>query len=1076
MRACGLSVAALAAVSLGPASFGVVEPQSEPRVEAGPGAGAVRADRGVHRFAFGLEQFDVRTDDALVKAEAARKLAASPAQAARLRAGEALKAAVQGLAIDYHEAFGSPLFVRSLTGLLTDPAPARGRAAPDALEVVRGFAMENAPLFRVGDAHFRDALVTRDAVSRNNGVRTIWLQQRIDGVEVVGSELRASVTADGRLVCISSTMLTPPREGFARERAALDRQSAIRRAAESIGVAIGRPLEGKSARADARNEQWFARTPELQMDVRTKFVYFPLDSETVRPAYEVWVGRAGSSDVYEVTIDAASGAVLARRNLTLYAGTQPATYNVFTGRSPAPMSPGPSTPTGAQGAPVERELITTISLDPFASPFGWLTDGATETVGNNVDAHADVNADNAPDLPRPSSPTREFDFPLDFGLEPAMNKDAAIVQLFYTTNWYHDRLHQLGFTEEWGNFQMDNLGRGGLGGDPVQAQAQDGAGFNNANFSSFADGVPGRMQMYLWSGPDPDRDGAFDTEIVVHELTHGTSTRLHGLLSGIQASGMGEGWSDFFALSLLSHPTDDPHALYGMGGYGTFLGGGTLTDNYYFGIRRFPYSTDFSKSPLTYADIDAVQFGFDSEIPRNPVYGPSNPLTSHNVGEIWCSALWQCRANLIGAMGHAGNEEMMQLVIDGMKLSPASPNFIIARDAILLADMVNNDGANRCLLWAGFAARGLGASAVGVPPNLTEGVVESFEVPAGVSFSFPDGAPDASAPGAIEFDVRITPPCAAPVDEGSEQLFISTSGGPFVASALTPTGDGFFRAAIGGLTCGKVIRYYVGATVNGVLFTNPPGAPATSYALTTFTDEADSFADAMETDSGWIVGGPDDNATTGQWIRVDPVGTAAQPEDDHTVDGTDCWVTGQGAVGGALGAADVDNGITTLTSPAFDCTGGEAYVSYWRWFSNDQGGDPNADSMPVELSNDDGVTWTLLELVNENANAWVFKRFRVADYYPMPSSQVRIRFVARDLGAGSLVEAGVDDLRVVIQTCVPGLPADLDGDGHVGASDLASLLGSWGPCPDEPGVCPADFDGDGQVGASDLATLLGSWG
>ncbi len=54
-------------------------------------------------------------------------------------------------------------------------------------------------------------------------------------------------------------------------------------------------------------------------------------------------------------------------------------------------------------------------------------------------------------------------------------------------------------------------------------------------------------------------------------------------------------------------------------------------------------------------------------------------------------------------------------------------------------------------------------------------------------------------------------------------------------------------------------------------------------------------------------------------------------------------------------------------------------------------------------------------------------------------------------------------------------PADLDRDGQVGASDLAILLGSWGPCLDECD-CPADLDGDGQVGASDLAILLGSWG
>lgn len=51
-------------------------------------------------------------------------------------------------------------------------------------------------------------------------------------------------------------------------------------------------------------------------------------------------------------------------------------------------------------------------------------------------------------------------------------------------------------------------------------------------------------------------------------------------------------------------------------------------------------------------------------------------------------------------------------------------------------------------------------------------------------------------------------------------------------------------------------------------------------------------------------------------------------------------------------------------------------------------------------------------------------------------------------------------------------PADLNGDGSVGASDLAILLGSWGPCAD----CSADLNADGAVGPFDLATLLATWG
>src|SRR5262249_19055251 len=111
-------------------------------------------------------------------------------------------------------------------------------------------------------------------------------------------------------------------------------------------------------------------------------------------------------------------------------------------------------------------------------------------------------------------------------------------------NWYHDRLYQLGFTEAAGNFQSNNFGRGGLGNDAVQADAQDGSGTDNANFSTPPDGAPGRMQMYLFTGPSPRGDGEFDAEVVFHEHSHGLSWRLVGggqQLGDNQSDGMGGG-------------------------------------------------------------------------------------------------------------------------------------------------------------------------------------------------------------------------------------------------------------------------------------------------------------------------------------------------------------------------------------------------------------------------------------------------------------------------------------------------------------------------------------------------------
>src|SRR5690606_19071499 len=90
----------------------------------------------------------------------------------------------------------------------------------------------------------------------------------------------------------------------------------------------------------------------------------------------------------------------------------------------------------------------------------------------------------------------------DFTASPGTdgNRAVAVQNLFYLNNLIHDRLYGWGFTEGAGNFQQTNLaGEGGLDGDRVSAEAQDGAGLNNANFATPPDGSSPRMQMFLWS-------------------------------------------------------------------------------------------------------------------------------------------------------------------------------------------------------------------------------------------------------------------------------------------------------------------------------------------------------------------------------------------------------------------------------------------------------------------------------------------------------------------------------------------------------------------------------------------------
>ena len=69
----------------------------------------------------------------------------------------------------------------------------------------------------------------------------------------------------------------------------------------------------------------------------------------------------------------------------------------------------------------------------------------------------------------------------------------------------------------------------------------------------------------------------------------------------------------------------------------------------------------------------------------------------------------------------------------------------------------------------------------------------------------------------------------------------------------------------------------------------------------------------------------------------------------------------------------------------------------------------------------------------------------------------------------------VDFLALRYPGQVPSVPGDFDGDGHVGTSDLLSLLADWGSCPPK-GKCPSDLNGDGSVGTADLLILLANWG
>ena len=573
------------------------------------------------------------------------------------------------------------------------------------------------------------------------------LERKINGLPVFRSDLTAAFTSRGELVATVGELTSGLDARSLPVTPSISAAQAVAAAAASIGRTIEpSSLILKSSSPDG-TKFVFDRGP-FANDIKVELQYFPLEAGIADLAW----GLALWEDVpaYYMVVSASKGDLFFRKNMTNFQ-TQPAAYVVYNSDSPAPLSPTNSLPSApVQGLAVSRTSFSLISEHPLGDP--WLPDGVTTTTGNNADAGMDLVAPDGIDPgSRPVSATRNFDFaynPAPGIPPPGDSPDDAdyrfgeAVNMFFWVNRFHDRLYELGFTEAARNFQTDNYGRGGVGGDPVLAQGQDFSGTSNANFLTLLDGTPGRMQMYRFNGPEPDRTSDLDQEVMIHELTHGVSNRLHNNAGGLNATmsgGMGEGWSDFYALSLLSQPGDDPNGIYAVGGYSTLdiTAPTPFGNNYYYGIRRFPYATISTlgangkpHNPLTFADIDPTQIDLtDGAFPRGPI-GTNLAFQVHNIGEVWCAALWEVRSRLINRMGHvAGNQRMLQLVTDGMKLDPPNSTLLDGRDSILAASAASGgDAQEEADIWAGFAARGMGFSASAVSSS-SSSVVEAFDTP-----------------------------------------------------------------------------------------------------------------------------------------------------------------------------------------------------------------------------------------------------------------------------------------------------------------------------------------------------------
>jgi subtilisin-like proprotein convertase family protein len=611
-----------------------------------------------------------------------------------------------------------------------------------------------------------NVIVSNTYLDNASGIRMVYLQQTYKGVPVYNQMLvlafkNSQLVSNAGAFNHSMEKLANSKTGIPSLSPEAAVQSALsdrKLSATQMAVAISRKNNGQKIE--------FGNMGVSRENITAQLLWAPVE-ETVNKitavtkmklAWQVYIIPTTTSDYWLVKVDAADNSILGMDNLTVYdnwgkpelpqhdnvlenkgfsgeAVNNVAGNNLFDFKTIANLNTenSPSIVNSATyrvipfpaESPIHPGGAHALRTDPWTAAPGnatslkWHTGtGGTNynySRGNNVWAYEDRTAPaNTGSIAKSAQSTTSpdpltFNFTPDFTVAPTQttpvqNQQFNITNLFYWNNVIHDVMYIYGFTEAAANFQDDNQGRGGVGNDHVNAEAQDAAGTNNANFATPADGGSGRMQMFLWTLSSPQRDGDVDNGIIVHEHGHGISNRLTG--GGIatclgNAEQMGEGWSDYYGLMF----TQDWSTATLSTGFNSPRGIGTYALNQPItglGIRSQKYCTDFTVN--------------------NKVYAASIPAAPHDRGEIWCATLWDMtwniinqvgsiNANLYDLAGGGGNTVAMKLVTEGLRLQQCSPGFISGRNAILQADQNLYGGQYNCAIWEAFRRRGMGAFA-----------------------------------------------------------------------------------------------------------------------------------------------------------------------------------------------------------------------------------------------------------------------------------------------------------------------------------------------------------------------------
>jgi extracellular elastinolytic metalloproteinase len=378
-------------------------------------------------------------------------------------------------------------------------------------------------------------LAVRSSIpSTHTGATHVEVQQQLDGLEVFGASTTVTVAADDSVAHVAGVSVSGLRAADVRATTVdLDATEAVAAAADALELEAPEDLEVLSFSAQSDAQETLLSDGGISDEPIPARLGWHASDDGLRLAWQLVIDDVSDVNLWNATVDATNGRLLELDDWTDQ--TTPdelaSTLQRADGRTSAAVtrlraaSPGPGATVFESSNPVRDgsryrvfpqegpddgpRILSVEPADGTASPFGWHDVSATPepdhtiTRGNDVHAYTDRDATNQPD---PGSepdggPELDFDLPMDLGEHPQHYAEAALVNLFWWCNISHDLFHLYGFDEPSGNFQVNNYGRGGVGGDDVMCEGMDGSGHNNANFSTPAqDGGRPRMQTYIELG------------------------------------------------------------------------------------------------------------------------------------------------------------------------------------------------------------------------------------------------------------------------------------------------------------------------------------------------------------------------------------------------------------------------------------------------------------------------------------------------------------------------------------------------------------------------------------------------